>query len=292
MLTSTQTLESRPFTNTFEEIFAKKTSKDPWNNLLIDLRAITEVNEKVNKKAVKEIIQNLSTTQAPHVVLTISQNQTRLYHWIMKKSDFKVHHNEGNFLILTHCVNHTQDKCYYPAYKTMAHGVSIILFNHDLTKFLAVQEKKGQYHGWKAPTGGVDYENGEDERLAASRELQEETGLLVVPEQLKFVSLVTTNAFPGRSPDRNFVFASRCEEAEELTLIPQRKEIITVEWILVDEFLNSELPLNIAERPLVIQEVVRIAQKSLMQNQGWQSQEAYWGNVYWKADKAVQVYSV
>jgi hypothetical protein len=46
----------------------------------------------------------------------------------------------------------------------------------------------------------------------------------------------------------------------------------------INEFLTSKLPVSHESKPLVLQEVVRVARKSLEENQGWQGSPAYWGS--------------
>jgi 8-oxo-dGTP pyrophosphatase MutT (NUDIX family) len=190
-------------------------------------------------------------------------------------SGFKVHHAEKDKLLIKFCFDHSEKICLYPPYKTMSLGITIVVFTPDLTHFLAVQEKLGPYKGWKAPTGGVDYDM-EDERAAAVREVKEETNLNIKAEDLTLVGMAPTNNLRGRSPDRNFVFACMGDNSAEIKA--QESEIKQVAWISVDQFLKEELAVNHKSRPLIIQEVVRIAKKSLEKGSGWQGSQAFWGS--------------
>jgi ADP-ribose pyrophosphatase YjhB (NUDIX family) len=129
--------------------------------------------------------------------------------------------------------------------------------------------------GWKAPTGTVDYDT-EDELKAAVREVHEETHIDILPENLKLVGMIPSDKQIGRNPDRNLLFT--CISTQQANIQPQEKEIEKVVWLSVHEFLESKLPVNHTSKPLVMQEVVRIAKKSIENNQGWSALPAFWGS--------------
>jgi 8-oxo-dGTP pyrophosphatase MutT (NUDIX family) len=265
-----------PLENEIRDLFANRKSMDPYKNCGIDLTRINGINDKNIQQTIMKIFSELleNKDQFNHLIVTICQKHHRLYKCLMK-NDFEVHHSEDPFLVTVRCLGHQTTECAYPLYKTMSIGVTVVIFNQDLTEFLAVQEKSGPYKGWKAPTGGVDYKN-EDELTAAVREVREETNLEISPHQLTLVGMAPTNNLRGRSPDRNFVYACKSDKTNEIK--PQEKEIRKVEWISVNDFLTSKLPVNHESRPLVLQEVVRIAKKSLENKQGWKPCQAYWGS--------------
>jgi 8-oxo-dGTP pyrophosphatase MutT (NUDIX family) len=280
----------QPLQTSLSSFFQTCSSKDPWQNITIDLSARDEVNDKVNKSAVMAIIEQKMAEKSPHLLIKLSANQARIYKWIQSIDGFKLHHSESQKLVFIRC-NHSSGNCYYPEFKTITHGITVVLFNRELTQFLAVKENTNQYRGWKAPTGGVDYEV-ENERMAAVREVKEETDITLSENQLRLVSLVSTNTIPGRAPDRNFVFAGICDNATELVPKPQVREIKEASWIKVEDFLSSELPLDNAKEPLVLKDVVRTAMKCLTTDQGWISKEAYWGSFYWNSPVNSSFYSI
>lgn len=259
------------------ELFEKSISKDAYNNCTINLSASSDANRKDLQDAIKnkfsELVKNLEGYN--HLIVRIDQKQNRLYKCLMQH-DFTVHHSENKDLILKRCLGEEADAgCQYPPFKTMSLGITVVIFNSDLSEFLAIQEKTGYYKGWKAPTGSVDYEQ-EDEAAAAVREVKEETNLDILPEHLVLVGMAPTNNLRGRSPDRNFVFVCKTDITEGIK--PQEKEIKQVAWISVNDFLTSKLPVSHELRPLILQEVVRIAKTSLENNHGWKASAAYWGS--------------
>lgn len=244
---------------------------DPWKNVTLNLASSPEVNTKDNKLFFKEAFKTIIEKNPQHILVTISDEQTRCFKWIKEIAPFKVYHVEGNNLILMGCF-HKEQECRYPIYKSITLGITIVLFSEDLTLFLAVMEKSGPYRGWKAPTGGVDYGN-EDEWTAAVRELKEETNVEIAQEQLKLVGLMPTN-LKGRIPNRNFIFTAICDH-NTCTLKSQESEIQKASWLSVSDFLSSKLPAKHENRPLVVQEVVKIALEAQKNGFGWQSFTAY-----------------
>lgn len=271
------TVAPHPFLVKIEEIFQKHTTKDVYDNVYVDLCGVPEVNEKNNAPYVKQVFAKFVANEEhfEHLLVKMSQKQTRLYSIIMSEPGFEVHHSEPGTFLIKRCLGHQDRPCNYPTYKTMSLGVTVVIFNGDLTQFLAVQEKQGFYKGWKAPTGSVDYEK-EDEITAAVREVKEETKLDIKAEELRLVGMAPTEMLRGRSPDRNFVFTCKVNNPSEIAAQPE--EIKKVEWLSVDAFLSSKLPVTHESRPLILQEVVRIAKEAMVNHQGWQSSGAFWGS--------------
>ncbi len=261
--------------DTFITIFEKCISKDPFNNCIIDLSG-PEANKEYSHQVATDIFSRLLKNEDghEHLLVRFSPTNTHLYTHLIS-SGFTIHNGRADSLLVKRCLGHQEADCAYPAFKTMSVGITVVIFNQSLSHFLAVQEKSGPYRGWKAPTGTVDYEN-EDELQAAAREIKEETNIDIEKEQLSLVAMAPTNSFRGRSPDRNFVFT--CKHTGSSEIRAQEKEIRKVEWISVDEFLNKNDLVAHQFRPLILQEVVRIARENLLNNQGWKPANAFWGS--------------
>ncbi|EFB40247.1 NUDIX domain-containing protein [Parachlamydia acanthamoebae] len=265
-----------PYHKTIRELFEKSTAKDPFNNCIIDLSGKPETNEKQLQQTVQTIFSEFleNQTNYQHLIVKISQKQNRLYKW-MVNNDFELHHSEGKNLFLKRCLGHQENECTYPRYKTMSIGVTTVIFNKDLTEFLAIKEMSGPYIDWKAPTGSVEEEK-ETPLEAAVRDVLEETNLEISLEHLHLVSTISTKNFRGNKPDYNFVYAGISNHPGDIK--PKEKDIKDVAWLSVNDFLKGELPVKHELRPLILQQVVSIAKECLEKNQGWGASPAYWGS--------------
>lgn len=114
----------------------------------------------------------------------------------------------------------------------------LVLRRHEV---LLIQLVNSLFHGsWNLPGGHAM--TGEDVVSAAVRELQEEVGLRVQPDNLHFCS-VTHHRPPSRSEKVTFTFTVRCFVGEPHVAEPDRAS--TARWTSLDA-LPSNLMLQAA----------------------------------------------
>lgn len=266
-------------------LVAGKTVNDTFGNCNIDLTGIAELKEKDYARAFQKIlIDTIEQNSGKHLVtLKISSQQVRLYKYVQQLG-FVFHQAHADHALAIKCLSgHTVEQCTYPKYKTASIGVTGVVFNRELTKFVAIQELTGPYRGLKAPTGMVDYEKGEEPIQAVVRELKEETNVHVKGEDAVLVANNWTSCFRGTNPDINYTYAFTTDEGSQ-ELKAQATEIKKVEWKSVDEFLKMQLPVS-HDKPLVIKGVVEAALTAIKNGHAWKSQSLHWGS-----GKAVTLY--
>jgi ADP-ribose pyrophosphatase YjhB (NUDIX family) len=160
--------------------------------------------------------------------------------------------SKKNMLILSQWLP-TDSLSRLPLGPTHQIGVGIVLFHpHDPSRLLCVQEKTGPaavHQIWKMPTGLVD--PNEDLPEAASRELQEETGLDAVFQGI--VCFKQAHSPRRGSSDLFFVchMALTPQESDNdkdnkdkdnhIAWTPQEEEIADIQWMSVDEYCQQNL---------------------------------------------------
>lgn len=250
---------------------------DTFTNTHIDLTTLP-VNIKKTAKAIKEIMLDWIATgmsSNKHMItLKLLPMHSRIHKYALDFG-FLPHHADSSETLMTLCLKqHVRKECNYPAYKTVSIGVTGVVFNQNLEKFLAIKEKYGPYRGWKAPTGSVDA--GEEPVNAIVRELSEETGVHVKAEDAILVGEGWTPNFRGSAPDINQVFAFQIDEGQH-TLMAQEEEIEKVKWLSVKEFVTLPIPLN-HDKPFVIKTVVQAALHALENQTGWHVNHSSWAS--------------
>lgn len=273
-----------------KKLIASKTTYDPFGNCTIDLINVDEFADKMHARALKivlpGIVESEKAQQKHLVILKISPKQVRLYKYV-QQVNFVFHQAHYEFAIAIKCLRdkeHPLSQCGYPKYKTASVGVTGVVFNRELTRFLAIQESTGPYRGWKAPTGTVDYEKGEDPVKAVVREIAEETNVNISAENALLVGNSWTSCFRGTNPDINFAYAF-CTDEDSQQLKAQESEIKKVEWISVKDFLENPAPVS-HDKPLILKGVVEAALEAMRSRNGWIPQSLFWGS-----GKAVSFYS-
>jgi ADP-ribose pyrophosphatase YjhB (NUDIX family) len=259
---------------------AAHTSRDPYGNCHIDLTDSPELQDKVQARAFKQLLPELIEDARTHGTHTLtvkfSSQCSRLYKYV-QQAGLHFHFADRNKALAKICLQgHREEECTYPKYKTLSVGVTSVVFNENLTRFVAVQEKMGPYLGPKAVTGTVDYEKSETPLQAAEREVLEETGLQVSSATGVFVGQVWTPNLRDGKPDENLVFAFQVQQ-EAQPLKAQEEEIRLVEWLSVNDFLTMRLPVK-HSKPLILQRVVEAAQRVLQMNPNGHIQKLAWGS--------------
>lgn len=208
------------------------------------------------------------------IVLKLAPTHSRIHKYALD-AGFCHHHADSIETVMILCLRgHLAKQCTYPAYKTVSIGVTGVVFNQTLDKFIAIKEKFGPYRDWKAPTGGVD--TGEEPVDAVVRELFEETGVQVKAEDAVLVGEGWSPNFRGTSPDINQVFAFHIDETE-CTLKAQEEEIEHVKWLPVEDFENMPVKLS-HNKPFIIKAVVKAAQRAMQNQTGWHAHQSAWAS--------------
>jgi ADP-ribose pyrophosphatase YjhB (NUDIX family) len=117
-------------------------------------------------------------------------------------------------------------------------GIGALVVN-DQGQMLVVQEKTGpaaNYKIWKMPTGLLD--RGEDIGMAATRELQEETGLDA--DMQKVLCFRQAHAGGDRGSDMFFICLMKLHDKRQ-TCVLQEEEIEAVKWMDMEEFCAQDL---------------------------------------------------
>jgi ADP-ribose pyrophosphatase YjhB (NUDIX family) len=250
---------------------------DTFGNTHIDLSRLALSLKKI-AQVIKEMIpawiETGKTSNKHMITLKLSPMHSRIHKYALD-AGFLPHHADSTETVMVLCLHsHNVKQCNYPAYKTVSIGVTGVVFNQTLDKFLAIKEKFGPYKDWKAPTGSVD--TGEEPVNAVVRELLEETGVHVKAEDAVFVGEGWTPNFRGSAPDINQVFAFQIDETRD-TLIAQEDEIEHVKWLSVTDFANLPVTLN-HDKPFVIKTVVEAAHRSLINQTGWHVNKSAWAS--------------
>ena len=245
----------------------------------VDLSQISDFSKREFRNDFKVVFPHLveeEKSKGQHIVVaTLNPDYPFLYKYVLKQG-FQFHQANGKFAVATKCLHsHSLEQCPYPGFKSLSTGITCVIFNSDLTEFLAIKEKVGPYLGWKATTGSVDCDK-EMPADAAVREMFEETGFSVAAEDIRLAGVAWTKNLRGNKPDLNFVFSARCEKSEEI--LPQESEVSEAKWISVDEFLHSDLPVS-HSKPLVVKGVVAAAKRSFESlTETWQPHALHWGS--------------
>lgn len=103
--------------------------------------------------------------------------------------------------------------------------VSCFVENGDKILLLLRQDHKPQGNSWGIPAGKVN--TGADLLIEMQRELQEETGLIIPPDKIEFVTKVYT-----RYPDYDFIFhiyRTKVDAKSEIEINPQEHK--DYQWI-------------------------------------------------------------
>lgn len=261
---------------------------DSYKNCTIDFTQI-ELPAKISKSSkvaldalIKETIQHSLSSNLHHIIAKVPHSNNAVYKRLVDHQ-FTPHHIEKGSIVLKYCLKDA-GACRYPDYKPLSIGVTIVLFKDStLSEFLGVKEECNLYKNWKAPTGTVENES-EDEILAVLRELKEETGVEVPAKALRLAAVIPTKGRAGNIVDYNFVFTSINEGNPKITA--QKSEIKDAKWISVDEFLQRKNLVEHQNRPLVVQEVIKVAKESLEKNSSWKPSTAYFRSPY-----PTQIYS-
>lgn len=268
-----------------ESLSSPTITHDTFGNTFVDLRALT-LGTKKTDCAIKELlpqwIETGKSDKKHTIILTLASSHARVHKFAIE-AGFRNHHADETETVMKYCLRgHVGKECNYPAYKTASIGVSGVVFNQTLAKFVAIQEKSGPYLGPKAPTGIVD--TGEEPVEAVVRRIFAETGIQVKGEEAVLVGEGWTPNFRGPAPDINQVFAFRIDEAE-CTLEKKDEEIQGVRWVPVEDFLNQPITLS-HNKPFVIKKIVEVAQKAMRDGTGWKV-----GNYAWGSGKDIRFFS-
>lgn len=261
------------------------TTHDTFSNTHIDLSPLS-LNMKKIARVIKELIPvwiEIGESMHKHMItLKLSPTQSRIHKYALD-AGFIPHHADSKEMVMVFCLHkHLEKQCNYPAYKTVSIGVTGVVFNQTLEKFLAIKEKFSPYKDWKAPTGSVD--TGEEPVNAVVRELFEETGVHVKAEDAILVGEGWTPNFRGSAPDINQVFAF-CIEESQCNLKKQEEEIKDLKWLSVDDF--AILPVSLShDKPFIIKMVVDVAKRSMQNQTGWHMHKSAW-----VSGKEIQFYS-
>jgi ADP-ribose pyrophosphatase YjhB (NUDIX family) len=279
------------FMDRMRQLVSSKTTNDTFGNCNIDLSSCKEFDQKECARAAKALFSEIFTNEAKNqkhmLTLKLAPTQTRLHKYALD-AGMSIHHADPQSSWIVKCLkNHDAAKCTYPKYKTAIVGISGVVFSADMTKFLAVKEISGPYRGWKAPTGAVDYEKGENPLEAAVREISEETKLSISSRDAVFVGAAWTKNFRGNSPDVNYVFACKCKD-ETQQLKAQEEEIAKVQWISYAEFMKTpaippvaagtETVNAVPDAEFLIKKVVEAAYDALKSQSGWSSKDLKWAS--------------
>ncbi len=258
---------------------------DTFSNTHIDLSHLSLSKKKIAgviKEIIPEWIETGKSSNKHMITLKLSPMHSRIHKYALD-AGFLPHHADSTETFMVLCLHrHLGKLCNYPAYKTVSIGVTGVVFNQTLEKFLAIKEKFGPYKDWKAPTGGVDA--GEEPVNAVVRELLEETGVHVKVEDAIFVGEAWTPNFRGSAPDINQIFAFSIEESQ-CSLKKQEEEIEHVKWLSVEDF--AQLPVILCHnKPFIIKMVVDVAKRSMQNQTGWHINKSAWAS-----GKDIQFYS-
>jgi ADP-ribose pyrophosphatase YjhB (NUDIX family) len=115
---------------------------------------------------------------------------------------------------------------------------AVVLHPNDPSQMLCVKELSGPaaaFDLWKMPTGLLDH--AEDIPEAASRELEEETGL---QGTLHGIICFRQAHRPGSNSDLFFVCHMKLQDESNITLRPQADEIAEIRWMSVHDFCDQD----------------------------------------------------
>ena len=275
----------------YQELVTLKVD-DRYGNSHFDLTKKETYQEKslakLFKEALPEVVKEVKGQKKHILSMHIANQHTRLAKYLLE-AGFKCHHSDENSLFMIKCLdNNPAHECTYPKYKTVSVGVSGVVFNKSLDKFLAVQERLGPYLSWKAPTGTVDYEKNEEPKEAVIREIKEETGIDLAGAPL-LSSFTWTKNFRGNQPDINLGFAFVIDENAQ-NIKKQDSEIAKAEWISVNDFIQTKHPNSTL--PLVHARIVAVAHKAvLMKKDCPENKDCLDELVAWGSGKPVTLFS-
>ncbi len=105
-------------------------------------------------------------------------------------------------------------------------GYALVVLRHEGRVLMVLERERGL---WELPGGGID--PGETPRVAAARELQEEAGQHLRPEDLRFAGFART-VLPGKRVMYGAMFAGRTAAPEPFT---PNEEISAIHWRDGDE---------------------------------------------------------
>jgi 8-oxo-dGTP pyrophosphatase MutT (NUDIX family) len=252
-------------------------TNDNFNNTHIDLSPLTLSTKKaarIIRELFPEWIKTGKSINKHMIILVLASTHSRVHKYALD-TGFRPHHADRTKTVMVFCLHgHHWDQCNYPAYKTVSIGVTGVVFNKTLEKFIAIKEKFGPYKDWKAPTGSIDI--GEEPVNAVVRELFEETGVQVKAEDAILVGMGWTPNFRGIVPDINQVFAFSIEETQ-CNLKRQEEEIEHVKWLSVGDFAN--LPVTLGHnKPFIIKMVVDVAKRAMQNQTGWHVNKSAWAS--------------
>lgn len=238
-------------------------SHDTYGNSHVDLRQFKGEEVAQYKPLIKDWIQEASTNGKHMFTVKFRSDCGEMYP-IAIQAGLHMHYAHKTEALAKICLfGHSENECNYPKFRTSSTGVTGVVFNEDLTEFVAVQEKDGPYRGNKAITGTVDIETLETPLDAIVREIKEETAVTVAKEQAVFAGHVWTSDFRNGAPDSNLLFVFKVKK-DDHQLVAQESEIRIVKWLNVDEFLNAQLPVK-HNKPLIIKKVVEAARSAFAQ---------------------------
>lgn len=247
----------------FNNFIASNQKNDNYKNCIVDLSNSKDAlmgNADTFKQGIHQLIIREKSNFKHMVVFRLSPGQSSLYQPLIE-SGFAWHQAHRDFAVLTKCLSdHRQEDCNYPKYRPIIIGVTAVVFNQTLDKVLLVQEQFGPAKGkWKPPTGTVEYETGENPIQGVVRELEEETGVKVSPDEARLTSCYYAN---NAVQDYNYTYAFRTSDA--VLLKAQEGEISKVEWQSVSEYLSVK-----EEKPWIMRTAVAAAFQSLKHGTSW-----------------------
>lgn len=264
-------------------IFAKTLKEDPFNNTTFDFtteNALTTASIDVIKMALREVEDAVRSKKKHCITIKITQSQANLFQPILE-TGYDIHHAVSRqYVLFKKCLsNHTELECVYPKYRTASVGVTIVVFTPTLEKVLLVVENWGPAKGkLKPPTETVEYGEGLNETptQAVLRGLKEETQLSA--KKATFVAAYWGNNFRGSTPDLNFAYALKMQEAE---IKVQSSELSKGEWISTKDYLAVK-----EEKPWIMRDIVRAAHSALNGNKEWNA-----GISFYTSGEPIELYS-
>jgi len=117
-------------------------------------------------------------------------------------------------------------------------SVLVVIYAESTNRVLMLQ-RKDDSEFWQSVTGTL--EEGETSWQAAVREVKEEMGLIIKPEQLRFITTYPNNYLYKNVPYRTMDIFFECElKAEEVHIVAP-DEIKELRWIALKDIREEEI---------------------------------------------------